>query len=290
MTGSVDTECDLSLTEPRFPSTLEKWYIDALCEDGTVLLIYLGRLRLFGFTWARATAEIFLPDGRVIRSSAPVTAIRGGIGQLRFGETAIDGERLAVSIGEVQGELRYHARHGEVLSRDPWTTVGSRRLAWKVEIADADVEGRLCWSRGEFEVRGARGYRDRVFFDLLPWRFPIRKLAWGRAVAGNHAAFWLSAERDAGEGAEPARSTLREAWLDGESVDCPRESAPSAVQLGGARTLLATHVVDLKGLRLGPAKALLRSLTGDPYETKMASSCTIFEASGRAIHERVTWR
>lgn len=286
-----DEAIDLRLAKPRFSSTLEKWYVDALLDDGTVVIVYLGRLRLLGITWARVTAEVFFPDGRVLRGGSPAAELRGERGRLRFGDTCIEGEYLGISAGEVRGELRFRERGRPVHPQEPLIAVGSRKLTWVVEVPDADVEGHLTWPSGRLEVRG-RGYRDRVFFDLLPWRFPIQRLVWGRAVAGESAALWLHAEprpprrRSLGDAPAP----IRNAWLDGEAIETRPDSVPAPVELGAARTLLDAHVADLEGLRFGPARGLLRRLTGDPHERKLAATCTIRGAPGRAIHEVVTWK
>ncbi len=288
----ADTEhaVDFALARPGFVSALEKWYIDALLNDGTVVLVYLGRLRLLGTTWARATAEIFHPNGNTVRFSAPVSAIRGGPGALRFGTCAIEGDELHLGVGELRGRLRYRARRAPLAPRDPWLAVGSRKLTWRVEVPDADVEGELTWPQGTLTVRNARGYRDRVFFDLVPWRFPLRRLVWGRAVAGSHAAFWLVAHAATGVPGLAAGEPVRDAWLDGTGVETTADSLPAGVALGPARTLIESHVADLEGLRLGPARTVVRALTGDPHEVKQAAPCAVLGSEGRAIHEIVTWR
>jgi hypothetical protein len=276
---------DFALRALRFPCTLEKWYIDVLLDDGTVVLVYLGRLALLGVEWARVTTELFFADGRIIRASAPVATIRGQGEQLQFGDSRIEGERLDITAGELRGRLHYHARVGPLRLREPFITVGSRKLEWNVEVPDADVDGRLTWPGGDLAVRG-RGYRDRVFFDLHPWSFPIRRLIWGRAVAASHAAFWLRAQI----GAAGDDNSIHHAWLDGEVVTSTDGPVPAAVELGTSRTLLDAHVADLDGLHLGSVRGLLRRLTGDPHEEKRAAPCAILGAPGRAIHEVVTWR
>ncbi|MGA2448284.1 MAG: hypothetical protein ABTD50_06400 [Polyangiaceae bacterium] len=163
---------DLTLAKPRFPSTLERWYVDVLLDDGTVVLVYLGRLQVLGASWARATAEIFFSDGRIVRGSSAVTKPAGEPGCVRFGNTAIEGKVLKISAGDVHGELRYRARAAAHCPRTPWLAVGSRTLTWSVEVPDADVEGRLSWPMGRLDVTG-RGYRDRVHFDRAARGGPV---------------------------------------------------------------------------------------------------------------------
>jgi hypothetical protein len=127
-----------------------------------------------------------------------------------------------------------------------------------------------------------RGYRDRVWFDVLPWRFPIARLAWGRAVAGGHAAVWTRATT--------AHGLVAAAWLDGQTVDSgPDEAPPAGVRLGPPRVILDADVANLEGLRIGPLRGLLGWLSGTPHETKWQAPCTIAAERGVAIHEVVTW-
>ena len=44
---------NLAFRKPTFPATMEKYYNDVLLPDGSVLLIYLGTVSLFGVRFAR---------------------------------------------------------------------------------------------------------------------------------------------------------------------------------------------------------------------------------------------
>lgn len=267
---------DLSLRTPRFPVSLEKWYVDALFDDGAVLLVYLARLSFFGLRMERVTAELFRADGSVVRGDAPARGVRGEVDALRFGPASIDGDRLRFETPGLCGDLVYRARATPLTLRDPFVATGGRSLTWRVEIPDADVTGVVRWPGGSLDVR-ARGYRDRVFFDLLPWRFPIERLVWGRAIAGEHAATWVSAVTPDG--------TIDVGWIDGQSG-----RGMPAIDLGEPRVLLDAHVLGLEGLRLSWMRALLARTSGDPHERKMAAPCTIAGERGVAVHEVVTWR
>lgn len=267
---------NLALRGGGWPFGLEKWYIDALLPDGSVLLVYLARVRLLGLPLTRLTVELFQPGQPDLRGAAVVRGARGGEDALRFGPCAIEGEILRFSTPGLSGELRYTPRHPPVTLLDPFLVEGRRQLTWAVELPDADVSGRLWWPGGERAVEG-RGYRDRVWFDLPPWRFPLRRLVWGRAVAGPHAATWVEARTDT------ARVAAR--WEDGRVT--LGEATPPA--LGPSRVLLETRVADIAGLRLGWLRPLLRRLSGDPHEIKRAGPAALGGVEGRAIHEVVTW-
>jgi hypothetical protein len=273
---------DLTLHSPRFPSTLEKWYIDALLEDGAVLLVYLGVLTLFGVRIARLTAELFPPHGPVVSGSATVRHISSARSALQFGSATLTGNCLRFRTDRLSGDLLYEPRYPPCLLREPFLTDRGRALHWAVEIPDADVTGTLAWSGNTLAVAG-RGYRDRVWFDCLPWRFPIRDLRWGRAIAGEHAATWVRAATKQG--------VIAASWLDGHILATGENSAPpAAIHLGSGRVFLDADVAALEGLRLSALRSLLRRLSGDLHETKWQAPCTIAGVAGMAVHERVQWR
>lgn len=265
---------NLALRPDEGPFTLEKWYIDVLFPDGAVLLVYLARLRLVGHVVARVTAELFRPGAEVIRAGAAVTTIEGGEDRLSFGPAAIHRDRLAFNLPGFRGDLRYSPRFGSISLREPFLERGGRRLEWLVEVPDADVTGALEWDGGRLDVVG-RGYRDHVWFNLLPWRFPIHTLTWGRGVAGGHACTFVEATLVDGE-------PIRAGWMDGVSS----ELRPI---IGSSRVLLDAAVVDLEGLRFGWLRPVLRALTGDPREIKYAAPMGVGGEDGVGVHEVVRW-
>ncbi len=270
---------NLALHPDGGPFTLEKWYIDVLLPDGTVLLVYLARMRVFGVVIGRVTAELFRVDGEVIRGGATAKEMVGGEDELSFGPASIVGERLRFELPGLRGDLRFSPRFGPASLRDPFVEVGERRLEWLVELPDADVEGVVELAGGRLDVRG-RGYRDHVWFNLLPWRFPIRALTWGRAVAGDHAATWVEAALVDAHGA--ATGNVTAGWMDG----APSTERPS---FGADRVLVESAVVDLESLRFGWLRPGLRALTGDPREIKYAGPATLGGEPGVGVHEVVRW-
>ena len=267
---------NLALRGGGWPFGLEKWYIDTLLPDGGVLLVYLARIRLFGLPIARLTAELLRPGMEAVRGNAVVIHARGGEDSLVFGPCSIEGNVIRWHTAGLSGELSFVPRYGPVCLRAPFLASGRRCLLWTVEVPDAEVTGQLRWPGGQLAVCG-RGYRDRVWFDLLPWRFPIRRLVWGRAVAGAHATTWVGVQTDTG--------AVADRWQDG-SVGAG-DGHPSA--LGPSRVLVDTRVADIAGLRLGLLKPLLRRLTGDPREVKRAGPAEVAGVPGVSIHEVVEW-
>jgi len=275
--GAYLEDVDLTLAPDRWPFSLEKWYVDALMPDGAVLLLYLGRMQLTGLTMARVSAWLLRPGHAPERGSAVARRIHGRDDQLRFGAASIDGELLTFRTNGLSGDLRFEASFPPVALGAPFWERDGRQIRWTVEVPDARATGLLTWPGGSMSVDG-RGYRDRVSFDVAPWRFPIAKLSWGRAAAGPHAATWATAETQDG--------TVIHRWLDGAVV----RSAPWPVKLSESRSLVDAPVLDFEGLRLGIVRPVLRRLGGDPWQQKWAARASIDGDEGVAIHEVVRWK
>jgi hypothetical protein len=267
---------NLALRGGRGTFLLEKWYADVLLDDGSVLIVYLAWMRVLGVPVARASAELHAVGRPPVIGHATARDVKGSDGALAFGPARIEGRTLAWETDGLSGTLRYEPRHPSVTLREPFLESGARRLLWTVEVPDADVSGELRWPGGGLAILG-RGYRDRVFFDIPPWRFPIRELRWGRAVAGPHACIWNTAVT--------ADGTITARWQDGRIV-AAEDALP---ELTDTRVIVSTAVADIEGLRLGWLRPLLRRLTRDPREMKSASAVRLEGEPGRAVHEVVRW-
>jgi hypothetical protein len=260
----------------RWPFTLEKWYVDTLLPDGSVLIVYLGRMRLWGVSTARLAAALFQPGEPPREGGAGARDLVCRDGVVQLGAAQLSERSLHWETAGLSGHLEFTPRYPAPAIPSPFLTSGERRLEWMVELPDADVRGEVRWRGGSRDIVG-RGYRDRVWFDLLPWRFPIRRLEWGRAAAGRHAATWVAQHTDAG--------VVECGWMDGQVTS----GRPAGIGLDEPRLLLDGPVVDLRGLRLGAMRPLLRRVTGDPRQTKRAGAATIGGERGRAVSEVVLW-
>lgn len=276
----MDAQAERSVTRrvrelDRWPFTLEKWYVDVLSDDGVVLILYLGRVAVLGRPVARFTADLFLPGGVVISGHASVPRVEAGGDTLVFGPAVMEPHRIVWETRGISGELHFAPRYESVELIAPFLRVGDRRLRWTIEIPDADVSGVVRWNGSERKISG-RGYRDWVWFDIAPWRFPVRELRWGRAVAGSFASAWVEAQTSG--------SLIQARWLNGAIVD-----SEWPVELHESTPLLETAVVDLKGLGLSVFRPGVRLLTGDPHEIKWFTRARIAGTPGFGIHERVVW-
>lgn len=251
-----------------------KWYIDTLLDDGTVLLVYLGKITLAGVPLVRVTADLFSPLGRVSSSAAGGLLLEQGPCAVRCGSAEIQGDELRWETPAISGRLRFAARHAPVTLRQPFLSQAGRSLEWCVEVPDADVIGELKVEGRVQHIQG-RGYRDRVSFDIAPWNLPLRRLHWGRVAAGPHAATWVQADT--------ADGRIEAGWHDGALIP----SRPPQLELRGERELLAGPVVDLEGLHLGPLRPLLRAITRNPFQRKWTALAVLQGAVGHAVHETV---
>ncbi|MBT3223491.1 MAG: hypothetical protein HN348_30840 [Proteobacteria bacterium] len=267
---------NLALQPPRWPFTIEKWYIDTLMEDGTVFLLYLGQMSLFGVRWARLTAELFQPDQPAIQGHASASGLKGEEDRLSCKAATLDGNNLRFETPNLKGELQFTPLHGPMTLHDPLLQSKDKRLTWAIEIPDAEVTGRLIWDGGELEVKG-RGYRDRVRSELLPWAFPIFTLRWGRAAAGPNAVTWLRADTRDG--------IIVTGWKNGQRCD----TAFDSVGIEDTEPFLDSKIVELQGLASKWMRPMLRRVSGDPHEVKYRATASLSGHTGRAVHEIVHW-
>lgn len=256
---------------------LEKWYVDVITDEGAVLVVYLGGVRVLGLPVARVSAEWFDGDGSRRGAAAVARGVHGSDSRLSFGPARLEDDTLSWRLPGLSGELRFRPRQPQVTPREPLLEAGGGVVTWTVEVPDADVEGWLSWPGGQRVLRG-RGYRDRVFFDLPPWRLPLRRLEWGRAAWGAHAATWVRATRREG-------TAVSAAWRDGR-LDPPEGWRPA---LAPARLLAGAPVAEQAVLGRGWLGPLLRRLARGPRAWKELARAEGPDGEGWALLERVEW-
>jgi len=263
-----------ALTGGHGLALVEKWYIDTLLDDGGVLIVYLLWMRNAGIASAEVRAELHTAEGSVHKGRARAPRVAGGE-RLDFGSARLEGEQLVWDTPGLSGSLTMTPRHPAVQLCDPVFDDGRQCVRWTVEVPDADVRGHVRLPGMERAIRG-RGYRDRVYCNVIPWRFPMRSLRWGRAAAGRHASIWFAARTT--DGAVSAR------WDDG--VGGGGEAPPTA---RGARLLLDERLAETSSPPLAPLRAFARWLLSDPHQRRWTAETSISGASGHAIYEEVLW-
>ncbi|UCF39993.1 MAG: hypothetical protein JSW43_09650 [Gemmatimonadota bacterium] len=269
-------ETPLTTTAGSWPFFLEKWYVDTLLDDGSIVIVLLGRLRVLGLERARLTAELHRPDGTTVRGSAAVGTIRRGAAGRTFDGGRLEPTELTWRTPTLSGRLRLTPRYPATQLGDPLVRDGSRQLRWIVEVPDAEVDGELAWDGQRLAVKG-RGYRDYLALDLLPWRVPLRELHWGRAACGAHACCWV-------------RQRLEKRVLEGTWRDGAMTSGYEPPALERERVIQRGPVADLPLMRIGPLRSVLRRLARDPQQTRTVSRATLDGERGWAVHEAVQWR
>ncbi len=257
------------------PFRLEKWYLDVVGDDGTLLIVTLGELRLGGLRRARLAAELHRPDGTTVRDTLSLAHFRRTSGGCTFAAGGLEPDGLAWRAPGLSGSVRLVPRFPAFTPADPLLATRRRSLRWTVEIPDADAAVDLTWPTGRLAL-GGRAYCDRVLLDAMPWRLGLRRLAWGHAVFPTGATWWLELVT--------RRHTIAATWRDGVlSAGC----APPALE--PARTLGDYRVVDLPVLRIPPLGTVVRWLAGDPHQQRWLARAVGAER-GWSVHELVRWR
>lgn len=257
------------------PFRLEKWYCDFLADDGTLLIVVLGEVRLAGVRRARLAVELHRPDGSVVRDAASLRHFRRTAGGCAFADGELGAATVAWRAPTLNGIVRLTPRFPACTAADPLLAMRRRTLRWSVEVPDADAEVELTWPGGRLARRG-RAYCDRVALDAAPWRLGLRRLTWGHAVLPRGATWWLELVT--------RRTTAAATWRSGAlSAGC----APPALE--PARTLVDLRVADLPILRIPPLGAAARWLAGDPHQQRWLARAGV-DRAGWAVHELVRWR
>ena len=254
---------------------IEKWYADAFLDDGSLLIVTLGRLRLLGVQFDRLSVELHRPGGGRIVASGGLGPGRWAGSVLRYRFAELGPRQLRWNLPGCGGSLAFTSRYPCFTPRDPVLQRGRRRLRWIVECPDGEVQGELLLPSGRVAVRG-RGYRDYVVLDLLPWALRGCELRWGRSVSHETAQVWFRL-------ATPA-DTVTATWLNG----VVQHDGPLPM-LAQERVLSEAPLADLPLMRIGPVRWLLSHLAGRP-ELVRKTAASVSGMPCRAVDELVTWR
>ena len=257
--------------------TVDKWYLDLVTHDGSVLVAYAVDLRWLGLAMRLTSRLIVGPDGRRDERSTG----------LDTSWPALDGGRLSWT-SETLG------LDGTWLALDPpiaRTLVASPAgvIDWTCDMPRARATattGTACYE--------GFGYAEHLHLTLPPWALPFTTLRWGRHVSGRHGIVWI--ERDGVD-------CLRDIWVDGEPAPLARVVADGVVGLPGDRSLhwqpgrdVVRRSVSEAMARVAPPLAhALGGRLATMREHKQLSRSSLVDSSGRsldagwAVHEEVTW-
>jgi len=243
-----------------------KLYADVVSGDGTVTIVYLTWLELWGARFASAGVERYGPDGgREVQHARPQA--------WQFNPDSVGegwGVRLELPTGDL--ELRYQFA---LSSWRPNGDLPDPAMEWRVLIPRATVVGR---SSGQ-EFRGT-GYCDWVELRRPPRLLGMRRLRWGHVHLPSETVVFTALEFASG------RTWSRVGRWQGRELQPPS----GAVELGEGHTPIRV-LHDGPGLDRArfPAAAtrfVARALTGPLHERRWLARPA---GSAWAVHERVSF-
>jgi len=253
---------------------LEKWYLDAVADDGTTEIGYAARLAMGPLALTLASRL----------SCAP--------GEPPRTRTHLVGASLPRLVGRT---VTWRCPRGPA---GTWT---ARQLGGEHVLLDGR-EGALRWSclfpaaavelgRPGEPPLAALGYVERLDLTLPPWRLPLRELRWGRFVAPTTSMVWIE-----WRGPQPLTLVLR----DGQPASDARVGDDGVSAVGAQLAwcpgeVLRDGELGTTVLRAVPVlrRALPAALLGT-HETKWRRRGTLTgpqgaRAEGWVIHELVTF-
>lgn len=225
---------------------LTKWYLDAVSEDGRVLVGHHGELSWKGISFRHASVLLRDRAGQVTErwasrgTSAPV--LEEGSVRWTSSRPAVDGlwKRAEGGSGNAEsGSFRLLA-----------TAEGC--VDWNCLVPAARVRATLP----DGSLLEGPGYAEKLELSIPPWRLPIEELRWGRFLSGVSSLVWID-----WRGAAP----LSLALLDGRRVAVASIDDTSVVLADppGRLDLLPTTILRdglLGGPVLGRVPGLSRTL------------------------------
>ncbi|MBK8594309.1 MAG: hypothetical protein IPN83_01725 [Holophagales bacterium] len=234
---------------------LTKWYLDAVSEDGRVLVGHHGELSWKGISFRHASVLLRDRAGQVTERwasrgiSAPV--LEEGSVRWTSLRPAVDGlwKRAEGGAGNAEsGSFRLLA-----------TAEGS--VDWSCLVPAARVRATLP----DGSLLEGSGYAEKLELSIPPWRLPIEELRWGRFLSGGSSLVWID-----WRGAVP----LSLALLDGRRV--------AVVSIDDTSVVLA----DPPGrLDLLPTAVLRDGLLGGPVLGRVPGLSRTLPARMLRVHE-----
>lgn len=249
-----------------------KLYADAVSDDGTVSIIYLAWLAVYGVRFSTAAVERYTPGGRrEVRRGRPV--------RWEFDPDAVGSDwRIQVEFPDGALELHYHRALPPWRPTDP---APSEAMEWRVLIPRATVTG--CWiERSAREMFTGLGYCDWVELRRPPRLLGMRRLHWGRVHTPSEAVVFTKLEFTSGHTWSHASQ-----WDGGGT----RSDGAPPFSLQPIRLLHDGPGLDRMRFPMSLERIFARALTGPLHEQRWLASVTCAGNSepGVAIHEVVDW-
>ncbi len=266
-----------------------KLYADVVTPEGTVAIVYLTRLEVWGWVMDDAGLELYHPDG-----SREVLRARDAPDPSVFASAPL--KSFALGFGDDRLELEYRA------ALPAWVPPGGLpepHLKWQVLVPRAAVRAR--WSPGSRRADlSGEGYADWLELRRPPRRLGLAAVAWGRVHLPAETLVFIHLTLCSGSRWQrAARWTGGEPWATDEFA---LESAATGLVLrapaaGAGGIILAWGRVLHQGAALDAARfpsywrrLLARWLAGPIVETRRASPLAGLAGSPDricAVHEVV---
>jgi hypothetical protein len=266
---------------------LRKLYADLVAADGTVTVVYLTWVNVWGARLASAAVEHYSLDGRrEVRHARPVGRT--------FDPDAVAGGwsvRLELLHGVL--ELRYQG------ALPPWCPPQPsphRAMEWRVLIPRAAVEG--VWNGPSTRERlEGQGYIDWVELRRPPRFLGMRELRWGRVHLPNETlvftalSFWSGRtwKRAVRWGEDGAHELDIE--LSGDPAEALRLQTATGpeLSLSPARLLHDGPGLDAARFPAMPARLVARAATGPLHERRWLAHAVSSRCgnTGWGLHEVV---
>lgn len=261
---------------PDSSFTLSKWYLDAIGDDGDVLIAYAAEVR-----W-RALAIRY--TSTLVQRAGSETRVRATLRRAdspSFSDGALTWASPALEVAGRWKPLESEARD-TILARD------EGRVEWRCHVPRARAEIEIA---GEPPIRGL-GYAEHLTLTLAPWRLPIDELWWGRFLSEDASLVWID-----WRGPHSHQLVL----LDGCAIGPARIDENGLTAEDGSMSLalesprvLREGALGKTALSILPAvETVLPVRILATEETKWAARGTLHRGSsttrGWAIHEVVRW-
>jgi hypothetical protein len=251
---------------------IRKWYLDAVCDDGTVIIGYEIRARIFGFPLAFSGLYLSRPDG----TSRETISWRGSA------EPSLSGDRIQWSPRGVDARCEW-SNIADGMSAQLAREKGFSAM-WHCVTPRAGFHGIV----GGTEYTGL-GYVEYLELDMRYPQLPFRELLWGRAhTVDGGSLVWISWRRGL-EG--------NWIWRDGEFAEGNMAGElPDELTVSGEKfRFVPLRVLRTRDLRSASGR-FIRAVTGGllaAREEKLLgrsiSSGDNADGSGQIIYERVVW-
>jgi hypothetical protein len=280
--------------------SLKKWYFDFVSEQEDTCYIYFIELYLGPFRQCVSSLHLYRNDRRRFFFQQKDRSV-----QLSNVEALGNEAVLYIDFPECCGMLHYRPAAAADLSHLNSNLIDRdfTGLRWFVPKPANHVHGELKLEFGVIKVIG-KGYHDFVEIDILPSRLAIDRMYWGRVLANDWGAIFISLKKGSGKSVHllvfwkkaqvyHIDDFFLEEYKGFLRLDFVVDGISAYLRLPKSMTLESGFAIT-EGREPNAALNLLyRFISGNPYERKFqttgATVSNSEQSAGQAIFERVDW-